>query len=195
MNSLLAKVGLKTEALGGTVKVKYEEPGAVFKDLQQGKLQAAYPMPSGIQPLKQGGFKMLSDGTDTDFGNKQPGTVFAASNKFLKSYPDFVKEMVRIHVDNTQQAIDNNAQMLDLTYKLETDYFKNDLKRVIPKNQLTILYKQNRTTYDPNIEYLKASYKLLQDANYIKAMPSFDKWTNFTFLNEALKEKGLQPIN
>lgn len=194
LNNLLAKVGLKTEALGGTVKVKYEEPAEVYNDLRQGKIQAAYPMPSGIQHLKQANFKVLSDGTDSDYGKRQPGTVFAVSNNFLKSYPDFVKEMVKLHIYNTQLALANNEEMLDLTYKLETDYFKNDMKRVIPKNQLAILYKQNKTTYDPNIGYLQASHKFLQDAKYIKAMPSFDNWANFTFLNEILKEKGLQPI-
>lgn len=194
LNKLLAKEGLKTTPLGGTVKVKYAMPASLFKDFQAGKIQAFYPMPSMVENLKQGGAKVLSDGSDTEFGRAQTFAVLAVNNQFLKKYPEFVKEMVSIHVDTTALAQKNFEEMVDLTYELETGFFKDDPKRVIPKPEIIKIYKRTQTTYDPNFKYVKESYRLLEDAKYIKAMPAFEKWADFTMLNDVLKEKGLEPL-
>lgn len=193
LNKLLAKVGLKTEALGGEVKVKYGEPAQLFKEYQKGTIQAFYPMPSMVDSIKKGGSKVLSDGSDTEFKKEQTATVFAVSNSFLEKYPEFVKEMVRVHVDNTILA-ENFNEMVELTYSMEKNYFKDNPKLVLAKPEIASLYKRNKTTYDPKINYLKDSYQFLQDAKYLKAIPAFEKWADFTMLNEVLKEKGLKPI-
>lgn len=195
LNKLLAKEGLKTTSLGGTVKVKYAMPAGLFEEFQAGKIQAFYPMPSMVESLKQSGAKVLSDGSETEFGKEQTFAVLAVNNQFLEKYPAFIKEMVSIHVDATTLAQKNFEEMVDLTYELETVFFNGDPKRVIPKSEITKIYKRTQTTYDPNLKYLVESYRLLEEAKYIKALPAFEKWADFTMLNEVLKEKGLEPIN
>ncbi len=194
LNKVLAEAGLKTEALGGTVKVKYGESVALLKEFEKGTIKGFYPMPSMVESLKNSGNVIISDGTDTEFGKQQTFSVFAASNQFLAKYPDFVREMVRIHVDNTELAQKDYNEMIELTYQLETEFFKDDPQRVVPKDELAKLYKRVQTTYDPNIKYLKDSHKLMTDAKYIKAMPAYEQWADFTMLNEVLKEKGLPPV-
>lgn len=193
LNKLLAKEGLKTTALGGTVKIIYKEPVDLVKLYQKGELQALFPMPSMVNVLQKSGSKILADGTKT-FGKNQTFSVLAVSNKFLAEYPDFVKAFLQVHVDTTLMAQQNFNEMVELTCTLENKSFNNDPKRVIPKAEVEAIYKRNLTTYDPNLKYVQDSYKLLQDAKYLKAMPAFDKWADFTMLNEVLKEKGLPEI-
>lgn len=195
LNSILAKEGMKTASIGGNVSVKYGEPVQLYNDYLKGNIQAFYPMPSMIDSIKRSGGKMLSDGSESEFGKSNlPFSVMAVSNRFLAQYQDFVKEMVGVHVDITQEAKKNSKEMVDLTYDLENKYFKGDEKRVLMKADLEKLYKKSVTTYDPNNAYLKDSYQLLVDAKYLQAMPAYEKWVNLKFLNEVLKEKGLKTI-
>ena len=195
LNKLLAEAGLKSEPTGGTVKIKYGHTGMLYNEFISGQIQAIYPLPSVIKVLKQdAGAKALSDGSETEFGKNQTFAVFAVSNRFLKEYPEFTKGMIRVHVDNTELAQKNFNEIVELTLAMETDFFKDDPRRVIPKAEIEQLYKRLETTYDPNLNYLKETYRLLQKAKYINALPPFGEWADFTLLNQVLQEKGLDPI-
>ncbi|HEX3031237.1 MAG TPA: ABC transporter substrate-binding protein [Bacillota bacterium] len=189
LNKMLAKAGLKTAALGGTVKVRYDDPVKLYNAYQKGEIQGFFPMPSMVSALKKTGSKVLSDGTETEFGKDQSFSVFAVSNKFLKQYPEFTKEMVRLHVSNTEKAQANLDELVNLTYTLENSYFKNDPQLILPKPEIRSIYTRLKTTYDPSLKYLQDSHQLLQDAKYVKAMPEFSRWADFTLLNEVLAEK------
>lgn len=189
LNKLLAKVGLKTAALGGSVKVRYGSHDELLNAFEDGAIQAFYIHVSDYPPLADAGKVVLDSGLSSPFGSHTTGTVLAVSTRFLKEHPDFVRQMIDTHVECSREATGSNFINLAYTFyrgeqttaTLELKYRGETTSPVIP-------------TYDPDLQYLQDSFQFVKAAGYAHSLPPFNKAVDLSILDGVLKSRGLGPL-
>lgn len=190
LNKVLQKQGLRTEALGGTVKVRYDTHNVLMRDFESGKIDAFYIHSNDYPELTGKGARILDSGTDA-FGGKTPWTVLAVRTDFMQRYPDFVNRLLGVHVDSAETAMRDVKKFVDVAYAFNQHAYSREslLKRVHGSGCATVV-----ATYDPDLAYVQEAYTFLTDAKYLRLLRPSGDLVDVSALDDVLKGKGLKPV-
>ncbi|OPZ73600.1 MAG: hypothetical protein BWY80_00909 [Firmicutes bacterium ADurb.Bin456] len=93
---------------------------------------------------------------------------------------------------------------MDLTQRINNDQeggkiaINNQIEKLtrarIPDDVLDSAFQRLAVTYDPETDSIEEFARLSYDYGYLKEQPSLKGLVNTELLNQALREKGLPPV-
>jgi sulfonate transport system substrate-binding protein len=184
--------GYKVKEKGGTVQViPIENPDQLTLFLKKEIDGAWAPEPWASRLILEGGGRLFLDERNIWPDGKFVTVHIIVNTKFLKEHPDLVKKWIAAHVDLTNWINKNPEE----AKKILNEEIKRETGKALPQNVLDESFKRVDITYDPIASSLFKSARWAFEQGFLgKEQPDLSNIYDLTLLNEALKEKGLQPV-
>jgi NitT/TauT family transport system substrate-binding protein len=196
LRSYLMKNGHKTKENGGDVEVIPTSLSDILTLFLKKQIDGAWvPEPWGARLVKEANGRIfLDERTLWPPDGKFVTANIIARADYLKSNPEIVKKLLRLHVNETLWINHHKDQAISA--------FNSALKKLtgksIPEDELRQAWSRIEFTYDP---IKRSLFKLATDANDLGFLTNGIKHVDLsgmydlTLLNTVLKETGLHLIN
>lgn len=188
---LLQQEGLKVGTDKGSVQIIARAPADTLIAMRQKEVDATLvPEPWGTQMTQEGVAAILVDWDKIPPNNgNYPLTLMAASDDFLKKYPNAVKGAIKANLD----AIDFIKKNPDQSY----DLINKELQQLSGKGMDLALIKaavsKFSVTSDVDVKAIEEMAKVSIDAGYIKDVKKeeldLSKFVDLTLLNDVKSGK------
>jgi NitT/TauT family transport system substrate-binding protein len=117
-------------------------------------------------------------------------THLIVNRDFLSRNAEVVKKLLQAHIEVTQQ-INANLETAGKTLNVE---LKKETTKSLPDAVLTKAMTRVEFTWDPISASLHKSAESAHRVHFLRTEPNLDGIYDLKLLNEALKEKGLPPV-
>jgi NitT/TauT family transport system substrate-binding protein len=201
LNTQLEAIGLKTEFIGGTVKVEHTDWMHLFlESFESGEYEAIAARSSNIDSVLErvnGSKVIVSLNEGNVFEDFAPKILLLARKDYIDNYPDVVKAVLRAHVRATQEAQDAGAEILgQVSMDSYNHYFENVLKAkdypTYPLEHYVRTYKNAEVTYDPHVSFFVDVHAYMTAAGHLNK--TIDHLLSIGLLNEVLAEERLAKV-
>ena len=191
LRHLMARENLLDSSKGGTVNIIPVANPDILTLIARGELDAALvPEPWGSIIVKQTGAQIVLEAGEVWRDGKYTVALVIASNKLLREQPGLAKKWLEAHVELTERI--NNDQEGGKTA------INNQIEKLtrarIPEDVLDSAFQRLAVTYDPETDSIEEFAQLSCDYGYLKGQPDLKGLVNTELLNQALREKGLPPV-
>jgi len=174
LNLQLAKAGLSTETVGGTVKIKFQDYLAEFYEMfRNGEFDAIIARSKEEQKLSErfpNAKKLLAINDGNAAGELIPSVWLYARTDVLENWPDLVNIMLETHIEATAAAEENRAELPRLAADTLDYYYKEIVGAVeyeqTPMEEIVSQWSGLHITYDPNEDFVKKLHTFIFDAGY-----------------------------
>lgn len=110
--------------------------------------------------------------------------------RFMKQHPAWLKKWIAAHVELTQWIGENEEEAKALL----NEELKAETTRALPRATLDLAWKRLKLTHDPVSRSLLKSAEDAHSVGLLRQKPDLSRIYDLGFLNEVLREKGLNPV-
>ena len=194
LNLQLAKAGLATETVGGSVKVRFQDYLTEFYEMfRNGEFDAIIARDTEEPNLPErfpNAKKLLALNDGSAAGDTIPSSWLYARSDVLENWPDLVNIMLKTHLELTAAAEENRKDLPRLASDT-LDYYYYDIVGAkgyeqTPMDEIAGQWDEIDITYDPNEEFVKNLHTFIFDAGYTDK--PYDEFADFRPLNAILEK-------
>lgn len=192
LNLQLAKVGLSTVSVGGTVQIEFQDylikfyeefeqgafDGIIVRRNEEKRLLEKYPFTK----------KLIGLNDDNLVGELIPHAWLYARTDVLENWPELVDLMLETHIEATAAA-EANKDILPRLADEVLDYYYYEIigaqmYEKTPMEDLVSEWNRLHITYDPKPEFTQKLYQFIFDSGYTDK--SYAEFADFGPLNAIL---------
>ncbi len=177
LNRVLEEYGLKTESLGGTVKVEYiDDLTNLYNDFGEGKIDAVYGRRNDstltISKEKRKEAHIVYDIKGSEYYDEMNSTVLIVKNTFIEEHPLFVEQFLKTHIKASKLSAENKGMLPDLNFNHIKDYYKSigaegredtyDIKEIERR------WLEATASYKVNYGFINSVYAFMEQVGYIE---------------------------
>jgi ABC-type nitrate/sulfonate/bicarbonate transport system substrate-binding protein len=192
LNLQLAKAGLSTETVGGSVKIQFQDylmefyemfkngefDGIIARRREEENLSEQFPNAKKLLGLNDGNVA----------GELIPSVWLYARTDVLENWPDLVNIMLTTHIEATAVAEENREDLPRLAVDT-TDYYYYEIVGASsyeqsPMEEIISEWERYHITYDPNEDFVQKLYTFIFDSGYTDK--PYAEFADFRPLNTIL---------
>ena len=201
LNKQLETVGLKTKAMGGTVTVEYQDMmmdlHEKFENKEYDAITAWNTMVGMVQKRVPEATVLINLNEGEVFGQRHPQKWLVGKKELMDKDPELVKAVLKAHLNATESALTQQAQLPILAKARYDDFFQNTLKAEqypqFPEEYYVSMWEDAQPVYDPGLGFIQEIYDFMVAAGYLQGK-TIDQFVDVTLLNEVLAERGLDTV-